>query len=121
MQLVGSNASLIIRSFQKPTLTKTRTRLADLEKCWEKVQRLHDKIIVAMAAEDRKKLFYFLQNEFLAVEDAYNEAADYFQEAISSCVKTESPACDPSTNSTFRDETKSSSLKLPCIPFLTFS
>jgi hypothetical protein len=61
-------------------LTKTRT-LADLEKCWEKVQQLHDKITVAATAEDRKKLSYFLQDEFLTAEDAYNEAADYLQEA----------------------------------------
>jgi sporulation protein YlmC with PRC-barrel domain len=38
------------------TLPRTRARLADLEKYWEKVQQLHDKIIVAAMTEDRKKL-----------------------------------------------------------------
>jgi len=84
------------------TLTKARSRLADLQKYWEKVQSLHARINRA-TAEDRKKLPYFLQDEFLAAEDAYNEAADYLQEAISSFVKPEGPVCDPSTDSTFCD------------------
>jgi hypothetical protein len=98
------------------TLTKTRTRLADLIKCWEKVQQLHDKITIAATAKDWKELSYFLQDEFLVAEDAYNEAA----EAISSFVIPESPAYGP-IDSTFCDGTKSSSLILPRIPLPTFS
>ncbi|KAH0944380.1 hypothetical protein HN011_011445 [Eciton burchellii] len=78
-------------------LTKMRSRLADLQKHWEKVQSLHAKINLAATAEDRKKLPYFLQDDFLAGEDAYYEAADYLQEAISSFVASESPAYDPDT------------------------
>jgi len=43
------------------------------------------------------------------------------QKAVSSSVKTESPACNPGTDSRSRDKTKSSSLRLPCIPIRTFS
>ncbi|KAH0946242.1 hypothetical protein HN011_005507 [Eciton burchellii] len=100
---------------------KTRPRLSGLKKLWEKAHYLHVRITLAVTTEDKKKLSYFLQDEFLAAEDAYNEAADYLQETISSFVKTESPACDPGTDSRSRDETKSSSLKLPRIPILTFS
>jgi glycerol-3-phosphate O-acyltransferase len=64
-------------------------------------------------AEDKKKLFFILQDEFFAIEDAYNEAADHLQKAISNFVKAERSACNDSTDSIFREETKSSSLKLP--------
>jgi len=101
------------------TLTKTRTRLADLEKCWEK--QLHDSITFAATDEDRNELSYILQREFLAAEEAYIEAADYLQEAINSFVVPGSPACDPSTDSTCCDGTRSSSLTLPRIPRPIFS
>jgi hypothetical protein len=63
----------------------------------------------------KRRIFYFLQDEFFAAEDAYNEAADQFQEAISNFVKAESSAYDGGTDSTIRNEMKSSSLKLPRI------
>jgi sirohydrochlorin ferrochelatase len=74
------------------TLSKTRSCLSDLRKLWEKAHHLHTRISLATLTEERKKLSYFLQNEFLAAEDAYNEVADYLQEAISSFVIPESPA-----------------------------
>jgi hypothetical protein len=46
-------------------------------------------LTLATIAEDRKKLSYFLQNEFLA---AYNEIADQLQDAMSNFVKAESSA-----------------------------
>jgi hypothetical protein len=70
------------------TLTKMRTRLADLQKYWEKILDLHAKISRAAKAEDRKKLHYFLQNEFLAAEDAYYEATDYLYDAMDKFCKT---------------------------------
>ncbi|KAH0945581.1 hypothetical protein HN011_004124 [Eciton burchellii] len=86
------------------TLIKTRSRLVDLQKYWEKVQDLHAKIRRASKAEDRKKLPYFLQDEFLVAEDVYNEAADYLQEAIGSFVAPESPANNTPTDTTVDDE-----------------
>jgi Tol biopolymer transport system component len=74
------------------TLSKTKSRLADLEKYWEKVQRLHARIKRAATAEDRKKLPYFLQDEFFDAEDAYIEAAAYLHEAISSLAAPKSPS-----------------------------
>jgi DNA-binding transcriptional MerR regulator len=103
------------------TLTKTRSRLADLQKYWEKLQSFHARIRRAATAEDRKKLPYFLQDEFLAAKDAYNRAADYLQEAIANFVMPEisiydlntdsvanfvmpdSSICDLSTDSALRD------------------
>jgi hypothetical protein len=73
---------------------------------------LHGRITFPTTAKKKKKLSYFLQDEFFAVEDAYNEATD-LQEGINNFVETESFACVGGTDSTFRDETKSSSLKLP--------
>jgi hypothetical protein len=58
----------------------------------------------AATAEDRKKLSYFLQDEFLAAGDAYNEAADYLQEAISSFVTPENSAGNTPTDPTHGDE-----------------
>ncbi|KAH0944391.1 hypothetical protein HN011_008228 [Eciton burchellii] len=85
------------------TLTKTRSRLADLQKYWEKLQSLHARIRRAATAEDRKKLPYFLQDEFLAAKDAYNKAADYLQEAIANFVMPERSICDLNTDSALRD------------------
>jgi hypothetical protein len=85
------------------------------------VQSLHAKINLAATAEDRKKLPYFFQDDFLAAEDAYYEAADYLQEAISSFVASESPTYDPDTAFTVGNEPQSSSLTLPRIPLPTFS
>jgi len=42
-------------------LPKTRSRLADLQTLWKEVRHLHNGITFAATAEDRKKLFYFLQ------------------------------------------------------------
>jgi len=81
------------------TLTKTKSRLADLQKYWEKLQCLHAKIRRAATAEDRKKLPYFLQDEFLAAKDAYNKAADYLQEAIANFVMPDSSIYDLNTDS----------------------
>jgi len=80
------------------TLTKTKSRLADL-KYWEKLQCLHARIRRAATAEDRKKLPYFLQDEFLAAKDAYNKAADYLQEAIANFVMPESSIYDLNADS----------------------
>jgi hypothetical protein len=100
-------------------LRKTRTHLADLQKYWEKILDLHAKISHAAKAEDRKKLPYFLQDEFLAAEDAYTEAADYLQEVITNFVAPESPAGP--TDPTFDDEPQSSAVTLQRIPIPTFS
>jgi predicted ribosome quality control (RQC) complex YloA/Tae2 family protein len=84
------------------TLRKTRSRLADLQKYWEKVQRLHARINRAATAEEAA-LEDFLQDEFLAAEDNYNEVADYLQEAISSFVTPESSAGNTPTDPTVGD------------------
>ncbi|KAH0946120.1 hypothetical protein HN011_005673, partial [Eciton burchellii] len=68
----------------------------------------------------RTRRNYLTFSKFLVAEDAYNKAADH-QEVISNFVKVESSTCDGGTDSTFRDETKSSSLKLPRIAFPIFS
>jgi hypothetical protein len=102
------------------TLTKTRTRLADLQKYWEKILDLHAKISRATKAEDRKKLPYFLQDEFLAAEDAYTEAANYLQEAITSFVAPESPAGNMPTDPMVDDEPQSSAVTLQRIPIPPF-
>ncbi|KAH0946950.1 hypothetical protein HN011_001230, partial [Eciton burchellii] len=75
----------------------------------------------AVTTEERKKLPYFLQDEFLAAEDDYNEAADYLQDAIDSSVTSESPAGNMPTDPTVEDELQSSTLTLQRIPILTFS
>ncbi|KAH0944393.1 hypothetical protein HN011_004898, partial [Eciton burchellii] len=103
------------------TLIKMKSRLADLQKYWEKVQELHARIRRASKTEDRKKQPYFLQDEFLAAEDAYNEAADYLQEAIDSFVTPESPADNMPTDTMVDDEPQSSALMLQRIPISTFS
>jgi len=99
----------------------SKSRLADLQKHWKKIWSLHARINRTATAEDGKKLPYFLQDEFLAAEDAYNEAADYLQEAICRSVIPKSPACDPSTDTRCCDGTKSSSLTLSRISLLIFS
>ncbi|KAH0949462.1 hypothetical protein HN011_001196, partial [Eciton burchellii] len=81
---------------------------------WEKAQHLHVSITLVTTAKDKKKLFYFFQ-------DAYNEASDHLQEAISNFVKPESSACDSGIDSTFRDKTKLPLLKLPRIALPKFS
>jgi hypothetical protein len=53
-------------------------------------------------AEDRKKLSYFVQDEFFAVENVYNDAANHFH-AISNFVKPNNSTCN-NTDSLFRDE-----------------
>jgi hypothetical protein len=55
-----------------------------------------------------------------SAKDAYNDISDQIQDAISNFV-TESSTCDGSTDFIFRDETKSSLLKLPRIALLKFS
>jgi len=70
--------------------SRTRARLSDLQKLWEKAHRLHSRISRAATTEERKKLPYFLQDEFLTAKDDYNEAADYLQDAIDSFVTPES-------------------------------
>ncbi|KAH0945595.1 hypothetical protein HN011_006265 [Eciton burchellii] len=40
----------------------------------------------------RKKLSYFLQDEFFAAENIYNDAADHLHDAISNFVKLDNPA-----------------------------
>jgi len=74
------------------TLDETRTRLTDLKTLWEKARRLHASIILAATAEERKTLPYFVREEFFAVEDAYNDAADLLCDAISNFVKPDNAA-----------------------------
>jgi len=91
---------IIIKKFPKASvmLQKTRGSLSDLKTLWEKTQHLHSKITLATTVEDRKKLsYYFLQDEFFAVEDAY-KAADQLQDAMSNFVKVLSPLCGGNTD-----------------------
>jgi hypothetical protein len=69
------------------TLPKTRVRLSDLKTFWES-QHLHGRITLV---EDKKKLSYFLQDDFLpsSLPRMLNKAANHFQEAISNFVKME--------------------------------
>jgi hypothetical protein len=103
------------------TLIRTRARLSDLQKLWEKAHRLHSKISRVATTEEKKRLPYFVQDEFLAAEDDYNEASDYLQEAIGGCVAPESLAYDPDPAFPVGNEPRSSSLTFPRIPFPTFS
>lgn len=103
------------------TLSKTKGRLEDLKTHWEKAQRLHCRISHLATADDCNTLSYFLHEEFFAAEDAYNAAADILHDAISNFVKTDVPACDGSTDSSFRDANSQSSLQLPRIALPKFS
>jgi len=84
------------------TLARMRSRLSGLHKLWEKAHRLHSKISCSATTEEKNKLSYFVQDEFLAAEDDYNEASDYLQEVISSFVISGS-VYDPSVDSAFFD------------------
>jgi hypothetical protein len=46
-------------------LPRTRARLADLKTLWKEARHFHGRITLGATSEDRKKLSYFLQNEFL--------------------------------------------------------
>jgi hypothetical protein len=48
-----------------------RLRLADLKTLWKEVYLLDSRITLAATAEDSKELSHFLQDEFLAAEDAH--------------------------------------------------
>jgi len=85
------------------TLVKTKSRLAELQALWKEVRYRHNDITFVATAEDRKKLHYFLQDEFLAAEDAYYEATDYLHDAMDSFVKPEGPVCDPKIDFAFCD------------------
>jgi len=98
------------------TLAKTRACLSDLKTLWQKARDLHNRITLATTAEEKETLSYFLQDEYSAAGDAYYEAVDYLAEAISN-LEAKSSACD----STFRDETELSSVRLPRIRLPTFS
>jgi hypothetical protein len=80
LESVWLNASsLIIKSFQRQASRfKKREDICfkDLRILWKEAQRLHGRITLAATVDYRKKLPYFLQDEFLAAEDAYNETAD---------------------------------------------
>ncbi|KAH0947134.1 hypothetical protein HN011_005606 [Eciton burchellii] len=102
------------------TLPRTKARLADLQKLWEKAHRLH-RISRAATTEETKKLPYFLQDEFLAAEDDYNEVADYLQDVISNFVTPESPAGNTPTDPMVDDEPQLSTVTLQRIPIPTFS
>ncbi|KAH0951341.1 hypothetical protein HN011_004592 [Eciton burchellii] len=84
------------------TLARMRSRLSGLQKLWEKTHRLHSKISCSATTEETNKLSYFIQDEFLAAKDVYNEASDYLQETINSFVISGS-VCDPSVDSAFFD------------------
>jgi len=51
------------------TLAGTRSCLSGLQKLWEKAHRLHSKISCSATTEEKNKLSYFVQDEFLAAED----------------------------------------------------
>jgi len=71
--------------------------------------------------EERKILPYFIQDEFFAAEDIYNDTTDILHDMISNFIKPNSPACDDTTDSSFRDATKSFLLHLAHIVLPKFS
>jgi hypothetical protein len=79
------------KRFTKPSITlqKTKGCLSNLKIFWKKTQLVHSMVSITLAvtAEDRKKLSYFLQDEFLAAEDAYNEAMNQLQDTMNNFVK----------------------------------
>lgn len=93
---------IITRSFRRQVSLFTR-RLADLRTHWAKVQELHGKISLLVIVKNRKTLPYFLNDEFFATEDAYNDAADILREAVL-FVKTVIPARDGRLFLSRRDE-----------------
>jgi len=103
------------------TLTKTKTHVTDLQKCWKEIQQLHKKITVAATPQDRKELSYFLKADFLVAEDAYKKAAKYFQGTITNFEKETIPVSHPDSKSNNKTQSPSLRRLLPRIPLPTFS
>ncbi|KAH0945869.1 hypothetical protein HN011_011943 [Eciton burchellii] len=88
----GLIKSVIINDKKLPkasvTLQRTRAHLSDLQTLW-KARLFDSRITFAATIEDRKKLSYFQHDEFYTAEDAYNDASDQLQDAISNFIKAE--------------------------------
>jgi len=69
------------------TLQRTRARLSDLQMLWKEARLLDSRITFAAAVEDKSYLTF--NDEFYTAEDAYNDASDQLQDAISNFVKAE--------------------------------
>lgn len=64
------------------TLPKVTKRAESLDALWEKMQRLHTRILQVANAEQKKTSAYFISEEFFEAEDTYQEAADHFADTI---------------------------------------
>lgn len=67
--------------------------------------------------EQKKSISYFADDDFYAAEEAYHEAVDYLNDAISKFVKR----TERSSDSSFRDASAGSRLQLPRISLPKFS
>ncbi|XP_071572655.1 uncharacterized protein [Temnothorax nylanderi] len=103
------------------TLPKTKGRLTNLESLWEKVQALHVQLLQTATAEEKKSTLYFKEEEFLAAEDAYFEAADHLHETIGKLSNDAPHAPYRGNESSYRDAHSGMSLHLPRISLPNFS
>lgn len=103
------------------TLAKTKGRLADLRERWEETRLLHRQICRSATEDDRKSLPYFLTEEFNDAEEAYHDALDHINEAISRFVTVEDPASPNTSDSSFRYTPHGPTLQLPRISLPKFS
>jgi len=55
----------------------SKKQLDTLDAQWEKAQTLHSIIDYETTEEDRKMLFYFIQDHYGKAEDAFDKAADF--------------------------------------------
>ncbi|XP_024875075.1 uncharacterized protein LOC112456632 [Temnothorax curvispinosus] len=102
------------------TLLKTKGRLTNLEGLWKEVQALHVQILQTATAEE-KSTPYFQQEEFLAAEEAYFDAADHLHEVIGKLGNDAPSASDRGNESSYRDAPFGMSMHLLRISLPNFS
>lgn len=111
------------RKLSKPqvTLHKTKGRLNGLEALWERCQSLHVRLLQTATLDETKTASYFIQDEFLTAEDAYQDAADYLHETIGKFLQPAPVLALKSSDVTFRDANSDTPLHLPRIALPKFS
>ncbi|XP_071632826.1 uncharacterized protein [Temnothorax longispinosus] len=102
------------------TLPKTKGRLTNLEGLWENVRALHVQLLQTATPEE-KSTPYFQQDDLLAAEEAYFDAADHLHEIIGK-LRNDAPSAPYRGNeSSYRDAHSGMSLHLPRISLPNFS
>lgn len=82
---------------------------------------LHIRIIQVATPKEQKSNLYFIGEQYLAAEEAYQEAADHMNDALGRFVKKPMCNIDKSTDSSYRDTLSSCPLQLPRITLPKFS